>query len=434
MAKPAKTPRVNPGGLVTVAFLKAQLDEGNDHLGIFMPLLLDTAAQAPTRIFTTIDIQDALAARHKLVMPEQTLSTLLKRATRRRFLQRDSGRYRLGPAFPTVPDVAEEKRRIEASQRHLADALRDHATRRGLSLQSSDAALELLFRFLEDEQVALLLGAPTARASGPDPTLRERAVVAEFVQDVIRNDPALKSVLNDILEGLVLYQAAFLPDLDSRHRKFNDLKVFFDSSLVRQALGYEGSAASTLLRETVEVLKAAGAECLVFDKSVDEIKRILAMYEDRIATDRGRRSLRPGPMTRHFLTRHYSPSDIREMSALIEGEIVAAGFQIRKTPRRDPRSTTSERALAARLADPTTRNEFEPRVLHDVDCVAAIVALRGEHRSSTIEDARAVFATSSPLVIRDTRAWWTEDERGPGVEPIVHIRALANLAWLKDRS
>jgi hypothetical protein len=431
MTQPAQTPKVHPGGLVTVAFLKAQLDEGSDHLGIFMPLLLDTAAQLPAHSFTTADIQEALAGRHKLVMPEQTLATLLKRATRKSFLQRDSGRYLRGPSFPSLPDVAAEKARIEAGQERLAQALQSHAARRNLAVQSNEAALQLLFRFLEEEQVSLLLGVPAATEEGSEPTLRERAVVAEFVQDAIRDDPAFRAVLNDILEGLVLYRAAFLPDLDARSRKFNNLKVFFDSVLVRQALGYEGTAMRILLRETIDVLKTSGVRCLVLDKSVHEIKRILGMYEVRMATDEGRRSLRPVPMARHFLTQRYSPGDIREMAALLEGEVVAAGFQIRAMPRRVPEFTASERALAARLADPLTQDELAPRVVHDVDCVAAILVFRGAHRSSTIEDAGAVFATSSPLVIRNARLWWQDDERETGTEPIVHIRALANLAWLK---
>ena len=215
MTQPGKGPTVHPGGLVTIAFLKAQLDEGSDHLGIFMPLIFDTAAHLPAQSFTAADIQEALVARHQVVMPEQTLTTLLRRATRKRFLRRDSGRYLRSPSFPSVPNVAAEKERIEAGQKRLAEALLAHAGRRSLPLESADAALQLLFRFLEDEQVSLLLGAPTMILEGSDPTLRERAVVAEFVQDAIRDDLAFKTVLNDMLQGLVLYRAAFLPDLDA---------------------------------------------------------------------------------------------------------------------------------------------------------------------------------------------------------------------------
>ena len=44
------------------------------------------------------------------------------------------------------------------------------------------------------------------------------------------------------------------------------------------------------------------------------------------------------------------------------------------------------------------------------------------------------FATSSPLVIQNTRLWWEEDEHETGIPPVVHIRALTNIAWLKKPS
>jgi len=136
-------------------------------------------------------------------------------------------------------------------------------------------------------------------------------------------------------------------------------------------------------------------------------------------------------MARHFLTQRYSPSDMQEMSALLEGEIRAAGFTIMWTPPHEAQFTSDEAKLAARLADRKTGDVTEPRVEHDVDCVAGVLTLRRGHRSDRVENAGVVFATAAPLVIRNTRLWWEEDEGESSVPPIVHIRALANLAWLK---
>jgi hypothetical protein len=434
MAQTAEAPNVRPGGLVTVAFLKARLDEGSDHLGMFMPLVLDVLARVPAQSFTTADIQEALAVSHGVAMPQQTVATLLKRATTKKYLSRESGRYKRNPTrdLPSS-NVAAQKAQIEEGQRHLGEALRSHAKRRGLEIESTDAALDMLFRFLEAEQVVLLLGnAPHVEAS--DTSYQERVVVAEFVYAAVQEDPALLAVLRGMLEGLVLYHAAFLPDLSAAGRRFRNLRVVFDSNLVRQSLGYVGAAMRTLMRETIDVLKASGIQCLVFDKTVHEIKGILALYEARLATAQGRGSLRPMPMTRYFLTQRYSPSDVREMSALLDREIIAAGFQILQAPNRIKDYTAGEQALAARLARPGAKDELEPRVVHDVDCVAGILTLRRGFRSATLEDARAVFATDSPLVIRNTRLWWEEDEHETGIEPVVHVRALSNLAWLKKPS
>jgi len=124
----------------------------------------------------------------------------------------------------------------------------------------------------------------------------ERTVVAEFIQDLVSGDPSLLAVLQRMLEGLVLYHAAFLPDLSQASRRFKNLRVVFDSNLVRPVLGYEGNAMRALMRETLGILKGSEVQCLVFDKTVREIHRILSMYEAKLGTSEGRSSLRPVPM------------------------------------------------------------------------------------------------------------------------------------------
>ena len=256
-------------------------------------------------------------------------------------------------------------------------------------------------------------------------------MVAEYLHDTVGADPALSAVLGGILEGLVLYHAAFLPDLADVQRRFNNLTVVFDSGLVRQALGYEGASPRNLVRETIELLRASGINCVVFDTSVLEIQRILNIYEEKLATPAGRRDLFAVPMTRHFLTSRYAPSDVQEMSALLEDEIVALGFSLLRVPARVAAFTHDETKLAERVARLDTHDIQEPRVLHDVDCVAGVLTLRRGHQPRKIETARAVFATTSSLLIRNIRLWWEDDERELSVPPAVHIRALANLAWLK---
>lgn len=423
--------QLRSGGLVTVAFLKAQVDSGSDQLGMFMPLMLDVLPKITSDNFAAGDVQAAIESEHGISVPLHALTTLLKRVVTKGLLKRESGRYwKTGKPAVGAGAVAGQKTAIEAEQAQLARELMRHAERRQLHLDSEEAALEILTSFIEDEHVSLLLRTPSRRVPRADDL--SRAVVAEFVRSVVADDVALSTALSRMLEGLVLYHAVFQPDINPAAKTFKDLTVVFDSNLIRQALGYEGVAAQALMSETLDVLKAAGVSCQVFDKTVDEIRRILAMYEARLGTAAGRQSLHAVPMARHFLTKRYAPSDVREMAALLERDIAAAGFRMHRLPSRVPEFTAKESALAQRLARPgTPADDQEPRVVHDVDCVAGVLVMRRGHRSHSIENAGAVFATSSSLVIQNTRLWWIEDEREAGIEPIVHIRALTNIAWLK---
>ena len=113
-------------------------------------------------------------------------------------------------------------------------------------------------------------------------------------------------------------------------------------------------------------------------------------------------------------------------------KIQEQGFVIAPMPSRQKPTTAGEMKLAQRLAPADrTADGMDARVQHDVDCVAAILTLRGGFRSSTLEDSRAIFAADQPLVIRNVLRWWHEDENESGIAPITNIRAIANLAWLK---
>ena len=195
MSKTPDTPGVTPGGLVTVAFLKARIDEGTDHLGIFIPLVHDVLSRFAARSFATSDVQDAIAGTHGVLMPKHTVGTLLGRVKRDGFILRESGRYRLS-ATRTLPysNVAGEKQQIEDGQRRLAAALKTHAERRGIRVDTEEAAQELLVRFVEDEQIALLLEGPVVPTERAE-MRREDIVVAEFLQDVVGNDQAHESVV-----------------------------------------------------------------------------------------------------------------------------------------------------------------------------------------------------------------------------------------------
>lgn len=430
----ADSSRVGPGGLVTVAYMKARLDEGQDQLGIFMPLVFDVLPTLSNTNFLLSDVQKALQSIHGVLMPQQTIGTLLRRACRQDYIVRESGAYRLNIIKPLpASSVSREKSDLEQAQMRLGEALKSYAQTRSLVIDSQRSALDLILCFLQEQQVALLLGSAPTNNGQTGLAPRESGVVAEFLSGVIANAGAHATTLRFILEGLVLYHAAFLPDLSYTDKRFNELTVVFDSNLVRQALGYEGSGPGMLVRETIDLLQASGVRCIVFDKTVQEIHRILRVYEDRLATQRGRRSLRAYPMARHFITERYSPSDVQEMSALLEPEIAACGLKITPAPERLREFTHSEAKLAARLTKPSEDSD-EPRVVHDVDCVAGVLTLRRNHRAARIEEARAIFVTTSELVIINTTAWWESDEHESGVPPVVHARSLANLAWLKRPS
>ena len=224
----------------------------------------------------------------------------------------------------------------------------------------------------------------------------------------------------------------------SASRRFRDLRVFVDTRVLIQALGYQGEAARIAVGEMFATLRQTGARLAVFEGTVQEIKNLFYLYQKQLATSQGRESLYPNDLTRYFLTKRYAPSDVATCIALLDKQIQQLGLPIQPTPKRIPRYTLDEQDLAQRLAK-GDNPELEPRVWHDVECIAAILTLRRGYATDDIDNAKAVFITSTGLVVKHATEWFRaqfegEEFKGKAerfVQPVIHHLALSNVAWLK---
>jgi hypothetical protein len=252
--------------------------------------------------------------------------------------------------------------------------------------------------------------------------------VARFLQESAIAGGESAEILQEMLEGFVLQNTLLLKDVSTVARRFRDLHVFMDSGLLFAALGLRGPAAETATRELISLLRDTGAVIDVFEPTIKEMRQILSIYEYRVGTSAGRQSLHPTELTRHILSGRFTPSDIRTKSALIENNLRALEVNIRELPERDERWTLDERSLGKLLA--AAKGENEPRVVHDVDCIAGILTYRRGKRTDSLDEAQAVFATASHKTVQNTQQWYAGEEVG-GVPPIIHYLELSNRAWLK---
>jgi hypothetical protein len=182
-------------------------------------------------------------------------------------------------------------------------------------------------------------------------------------------------------------------------------------------------------REMLDLLKETRARLAVFEGTIDEIKRILSFYQRHLGTPSGILSLRVTDVTQHLTTHRYSPSDVAEAIFLLEHNIGNLGIRIVPYPKHEPLFTYDEEDLARRLKR-SDETELEPRVTHDVDCTAAILTLRGGRTTDILEHAHALFVTTSYSVFKTVVEWY-RGFGGGSIPPVLHVRGLSNVAWLK---
>jgi hypothetical protein len=421
-----------PKGLATVAFLKTRLDQGHDHLGLFEPIILDALLHLLTQDFVATDIQAIVHERTSLLLPANTIQTLLGRCARRGLLQRAGGRFFRTAKTIQDPDLDTARGPLQTEQAVLGRAFLEYAAAGGVQLGSPEEGLAALATFVSDNKVHLILEEPFPDSPLERSSLERKLtrLIARFVTKRCLESPEFRPALQALTEGIILADVLLLRDAPETAQCFRNLIVAFDSNVLFAAIDLRGVANGFAAKEGLTLLREAGARTVAFTKTLWEMRNILAVYERLLGTTEGRLSLYPTPLTQHVFNARLSPADIRVISSTLQNRLARVGVNICEIPPHDPRFTLGEPALARCLVDSKRPDVDASRIRHDVDCTAAVLTLRGGRTATSIERIGVIFCSSSGRVVRNVQQWFlSEGEKG--VPPIVHLVALTSIAWLK---
>jgi len=419
-------------GLTTVALLKVNYDRNVDHLDLYMPFVLDTLNAWPVNEFAAEDLAAQTLARHGLKIPFEAIRTILNRVRKQGHLRRDYGRYFVNPGKPIDVDLRPQREAIDREHIAVARKFIEFAAAHKVDIASAEDALSAILTFLELHEVAILVDTPSDRltAAAEQQSTRESRTAALFIQGALSSDPPLAGYIQRMLEGLVLKNALLLANINLTKRQFTGLEVFFDTVFLFRVVGLASEPYVEAAREAIAVLRDANAGTSVFDITIDEMRRVLSAVERLIGTTSGVHQLRPTDLVRFLVSRRYRPSDVAEAAALLDRNIRQLGLVVRSVPAHIPRFTLDEVELAKVLMR-GDQTDIDARVDHDMKAVAGVLTFRRGRVAYSLDNARAVFSTTSGLVVNNITAWY-RGQQAHGVSPVIHQAGLSNIAWLKN--
>ena len=416
-------------GLATIAFLKARFDAGMDHLGMFQPFVEDAIRSADSDEIELSAVQRLVHEATGLAIPTGIVKSLLRRAAKKGLLTRGGGRYFRSESCGQDTELRGRIKDLERAHQGLATDLREFAMERGEHLGTDDDALAALTKFLDVNHMGIVLGQTPETGRWETESQLDRTVAA-FVTSVVDENGRSYAVLEGVVQGLIVQNALLLRDIPTTKRHLDGLAVYLDTGILLRALGFAGLVEQQVAVESLNLIRAAGARLYAFGGTVNEVESILRVYENRLGSQAGVRSLYWTPLTSHFLSSKATPADIRQEIALLKNSLAKLGIRIRDYPRHISKYTEDEQALADALKDSSrSRESDDARVLHDVDAIAAVLTLRAGGRPTQVRNAKFVFASGSTETVVNAARWYRETYPS-GVEPIVHFRSVTNTAWM----
>jgi len=431
-SRASSAPARSKEAIASLALLKVQWDRHHtNYVDNFLPFVRYAIAHSTDAVITTGDLQAGIETHFGLRLPQQALRLLLDHAARRHWVRVDHRIFVRNDTAGGDPDFDRQRRQVEEDHHALVEDLRRFAGEFGHQWSEEQASTALLTvvthgrdEFLARSSKHLILP--------PRQTRRDDAYVAgQFVKSALETSSQNGTRLDRLFRGLLLAHALYLPDASQADRRFRNTRIFFDTPFLMEALGCRGQPLASLRHELLNLLYETGADLRCFRATVEECRRALMACVNAMRNPTVRTHGPTAATVRHFTSSGYSPSDIELVVASIERRLLDLRVAIEDAPSyADHEFIIDEKGLAAALE----RNLAVPRpaaVAHDVDAVAAIMRLRGRHRSRFAEDCRALFVTTNRDLARVARAFLRREHPEGYLPPCVTDFTLTNLLWLK---
>jgi hypothetical protein len=418
------------GIVPSLAMIKANWDlNRKDYLETFVPILGESLRSLTDKVVSVPELQAALRTRFSLNLPQNVVTTLLRRLAKRGLVTRSHGAYHKNHA--KLEELAFSAVRDDVLRQHEAFVSRliEFASDRFALTWNREAAEAALVTYLEANEYlvlnALLTGGSVPPASGPR---GDSYLVAALVECLHKTQAPEFHYLETIIQGDMLAKAVFLPDPGSVGRRFHKTEVYFDTSFLMYALGHAGEPRRHPCAELLNLLYESGADLRCFRHTVDEACGILDACSSRMAQGHLRDAY--GPSIEYFLDAGFSASDVELFRARIDDNIRALRIQIRDKPPYEPGYVIDEEALQTELDN--VIGYSNPQALYkDVDSVAAIMRLRKGREFFSYETCRAIFVTTNSAMVRVSRQHFYAESSAGAVSPCMTDHALTTLLWLK---
>lgn len=400
---------------------------------MYAPLLMSAIQSDERDGFSSADLAQLLSAHLSGQVPDDVVGIIANRCVRRGYLRRDAGRW-----LPTgkTPPVGANKDAIHAEWNHFLSCFVEYSKSKGCNLSDNDAE-ETLLSIIKENRVGLVLFDALDNTSNAKKIASslEVLVAGKFFADCVSRDQRLQNAVAAIVSGLVLRSTIFIGDSIASLKRMNKLTVFLDSKLAFAMLGIGSEQECRAVQQGILLLRRNGAALRVYDKTIDEMKRVLTVYKERLGTVQGIRTLYHTSLTTYFLKAKATPADVAVLMVSLERKLRDYEVLVVDTPDRIPAFTLDEKALESILStkDSADFSQIERRVVHDVDCVAAVLTMRkGRHRNR-VEDSGFVFSTLSWMTAKNIGEWYRSQGES-GASPCVHQSVLTVLSWLNNPS
>ena len=414
--------------IVSLAMLKANIDQGSDYLDYLRPFIL----QILTDIGSSEPVSDYAVSRRireqfGLEIPRRIVQIVLGRLAKLNYIDWIDGVYWISERLPD-PQLAPKQAKALSHIDAVVNGLTEFSQKTGSPISGEEKAVNAICSFLSEFNISCLR-AYIQRTAIPAVKGRHRTdvvLVSDYVQEIRQKDPERFGSFLILLQGHMLANALMCPDLQNLPKNYRNVTFYLDTPLLIHSMGCEGEAKRSAARELTALVRKLGGKVAAFSHSRDELQKVLRGAAAYLDSPYGR-----GGIVLEARKSGTTKSDLLFLAAMVEEKLSEAGIVLEDTPRYNEPFQIDE-AVFEQVLENEVKYYFNPRAKdYDINSVRSIYVIREDEAASSLEEARAVFVTSN---IRFARAAWEYGqsyESSRDVSSVITDFSLANITWLK---
>ena len=416
--------------LTSLAILKVNWDRGQDYIDNFVPFIAQSLIQYPQDEISLPELQQKVYVDFGLSIPQGPLKTILKRASRRGFVERSHDIYKRNNKKCKELNFGKTQQAVLRKHNNLIIKLVDFLEARYNLQWSNEQAEEALREYLSSHTLsALRIGTEKTNQNEVNRTVKREKdfLIASFVEHLNENDSEGFDYLETILKGSMLVDAVYFPQIGNIARSFKNLSVFLDTNFILRALGCAGKIRESACLELLELLYKLGADLRCFNHTITELRGIL---NAACRCLKSRQATGAFETFEHFLRQGYTPSDVDLITAKLPKCLDSLRIKQVDTPSHEEKLTVNEAKLETILKEEIQYRRDEA-LQRDINSATAIYRLRGGQSYYDIDMCKAIFVTTNANLAKIIVEFFRSG--ADNVAPIfIPDDVFATYAWLKQ--
>lgn len=411
--------------LVSLAILKVNFDDNKDYLETFVPMVAEAVNQSVDDVISTDEIQKIVKKQFSLEIPDKTIKRILKKVCKRDYIKFNNNIYTKNEDSLQKLNFREIHNNMIKKQEDIVEKFQSFCKDKFEITLDCSSAEEYFYNYIEENLYKSLNNYQDIK------TNQNNYYVAKFINSLMESESYLISYIEDIIKGSMISTILGNEDTTNIKEKFNETKVFLDTSLIIFSLGYAGEIRRKPCMELINLLYQNNARIRCFRHTYEEVIGILEAHSYQFKS--GNLSKAYGPTLEYLIENDMKASDIELMIKNLETEMNKINIRIEDKPTFVNDCSIDENKLEERLQQDI--NFTSERALRkDIDSISAIMYLRKAMVYTRIEKSKAIFVSSNNRLVRSVNNYLVDEEKYKGIMPIISDDSLTTILWLKNPS